>query len=99
MIYYNITLASKSKLSLDLYLEYLKSISKLSKIDLSISSFPTKIKKITLLKSPHVYKRAKESFEVRSYKRLVNIKSTFNLTKLLSNKPKSIFLTVKSLKK
>lgn len=34
---------------------------------------PTKIKKITVNSSPHIDKRAREQFEIRSYKRLINI--------------------------
>jgi small subunit ribosomal protein S10 len=34
---------------------------------------PTKIKKYTVLKSPHVNKDAREQFEMRIYKRLIDI--------------------------
>ncbi|MFT4717967.1 MAG: small subunit ribosomal protein S10 [Rickettsiales bacterium] len=34
---------------------------------------PTKIKKFTVLKSPHVNKDSREQFEIRSYKRLLII--------------------------
>ncbi len=34
---------------------------------------PTKIKKYTVLKSPHVNKDARDQFEMRYYKRLVDI--------------------------
>lgn len=34
---------------------------------------PTKIKKFTVIKSPHVNKDSREQFEIRSYKRLVII--------------------------
>jgi small subunit ribosomal protein S10 len=34
---------------------------------------PTKIKKYTVLRSPHVDKKSREQFEMRHYKRLVDI--------------------------
>lgn len=34
---------------------------------------PTKIKKITVLRSPHVDKKSREQFEIRTHKRLVDI--------------------------
>ncbi len=37
---------------------------------------PTKIKKFTLIKSPHVDKNAREQFEIRSFKRLLMIDPT-----------------------
>lgn len=45
-------------------------ITSLKKLDLKfiIIALPTKIRKTTLLKSPHVNKKAKETFEVLYYK-------------------------------
>ena len=34
---------------------------------------PTKIKKFTVIRSPHIYKRSMEQFEIRSMKRLLII--------------------------
>ncbi len=34
---------------------------------------PTKIQKFTVLRSPHVDKKSREQFEIRTYKRLVDI--------------------------
>jgi len=34
---------------------------------------PTEINKITVLKSPHVHKDAREQFEMRTHKRLIDI--------------------------
>ena len=36
---------------------------------------PVKIKKVTVLKSPHVHKKAREQFEIRTHHRLFTIKS------------------------
>ena len=54
---------------------------------IKIISLPTKKTKHTLLKSPHVNKKAREQFEVRIHKRLILLSS-----KLLINK--SSFLIV-----
>lgn len=34
---------------------------------------PTKTEKFTVLRSPHVYKKAREQFEIRTHKRLLDI--------------------------
>lgn len=34
---------------------------------------PTRIEKFTVLKAPHVYKTAREQFEIRTHKRLIDI--------------------------
>jgi small subunit ribosomal protein S10 len=34
---------------------------------------PTRINKITVLRSPHVNKKAREQFEMRTHKRLIDI--------------------------
>jgi small subunit ribosomal protein S10 len=34
---------------------------------------PTKIHKITILRSPHVDKKSREQFEIRTHKRLINL--------------------------
>ena len=35
--------------------------------------FPRKIKKVTVLRSPHIDKKARDQFEIRTYSRLVDI--------------------------
>lgn len=64
-----------------------------------VFSPPEKKKIITLLKSPHVYKKAKDQFEIRYYTLVIsfcdlNI-SLNKLRYLLLNKPSSIHLTLK----
>ena len=34
---------------------------------------PTKISKFTVIKSPHVYKKSREQFEIRIHKRLIDV--------------------------
>jgi small subunit ribosomal protein S10 len=56
-----------------------------------VSALPMRVKRLTLLKSPHVFKRAKEQFEVRAYTRIVTIGATSGLVKtLLLNRPSTI---------
>ena len=40
----------------------------------SVIKLPIKIKKFTLLSSPHVNKKSRDQFEIRTYKRLVILK-------------------------
>lgn len=37
---------------------------------------PTRINKVTVLRSPHVNKKSREQFEMRTHKRLIDIMST-----------------------
>ena len=41
---------------------------------------PTRIRKYTVLRSPHVDKKSREQFETRSHKRLIDILSTSSKT-------------------
>ncbi|MGP1922102.1 MAG: 30S ribosomal protein S10 [Candidatus Hodgkinia cicadicola] len=43
------------------------------------ASLPTKITKYTVNKSPHIDKKSREQFEVRTYTKLLDIKGRFNL--------------------
>ena len=54
---------SSSKMSIDLYSVFLKTLLIKAKVSYSFSHLPKTIKRYTLLKSPHVYKKAKEHFE------------------------------------
>lgn len=92
---YTIILTSTSQKSLDIYIRYFEIMFKKLNIQNSTFSLPTTKKKITLLKSPHVYKKAKEHFEMRTYRKKVIFDSFNNLSMLkvlLSNKPKSVKL-------
>jgi len=94
---YTIKISSSSCKSLHLYLWYLKKIFNKLNLQNSIFFLPTIIKKIHLLKSPHVYKKAKEHFEIRTYRKKIVLKSSIQIEKLkilFLNKPKSIKLIV-----
>lgn len=91
-------LKSSSKKSLDLYLQFLKLLFGKLGFAYSLFYFPITKKRITLLKSPHVYKKFKEHFEIRNYKAIFSFSSFLNLKVLkyfFINKPKSVFLKFK----
>ena len=86
--------------SLKLYLNFLKKIFQKLNIISSVVYLPTKKRKITLIKSPHVNKTAREQFELNIYKISINITSLYYDPKfirfLLLNKSKSIKITIKN---
>jgi ribosomal protein S10 len=96
----NVQLKLKSvyKESLLLYTQFLSFFLKKLFVNISIFTLPKKRKKITLFKSPHVNKKAKEHFEVFYYQVLITIKEPISLEKikyLFLNKPKSIQVKIK----
>lgn len=94
---HTIILTSSSRKSLNVYLRYLEIVFNKWSLKSSVFSLPTTIKRIHLLKSPHVYKKAKEHFEIRTYRKRVAFESPDEIERLkflLSNKPKSIQLSI-----
>lgn len=84
---------SLTKKSLHNYKNYISSILKKFNIDFKIVSLPLKTKTKTLLKSPHVTKKAKESFELTFFKFVVIIKFDNKLVKILrTNVPNTMHL-------
>ena len=55
----------------------LNSLAKSKNLQLSSISLPIERKKFTVLKSPHVNKKAKEQYEIRFYNSLIVIKGNF----------------------
>lgn len=83
------------------YLKFiLKTIIKL-KIPSKHFSLPNKTKKITLLKSPHVNKKAREQFETCIFKKVIIInieKKIENILKfLILNKPKFVKINMRKI--
>lgn len=64
-----------NKKSCQSFKQALASLAKTENLQFSSISLPMKRKKLTLLKSPHVNKKAKEQFEVRLYNALVVFRS------------------------
>ena len=93
-----IKLKSLNKDSLNLYLTFITKILKNFNILYNITNLPTKTKKLTLLKAPHVYKSAREQFIIKNYKALIIIKASIGLNKLkllVLNKPKTVKINIK----
>jgi small subunit ribosomal protein S10 len=85
---------------LSFYLVFLKNSLKRLNIECTFTSLPIETKKITLLKSPHVHKKAREQFQIKKFTKLVTIKN-LNLSKyilfIFLNKPKFIKIKVKKM--
>jgi len=84
--------------SLFLYENFIVTLLNKINIKCRVFHFPIKKKVVTLLKSPHVYKSAREQFEVRYYKTVVFLPGSLSdlvLNKFLVNKPKNIQLRIK----
>ena len=58
----------------DIYKDLSKEVKEQSDVNISLVRLPTKVSKITLIKSPHVYKKSREQFESRHYARLIKMK-------------------------
>ena len=93
-----LNLKSIKKETLILYKTFLINILKKQNIDFSIAYLPKKRKKITLLKSPHVYKKAREQFEIIKYSIVIKIYDNINsklFNILITNKPTTIVMKIK----
>ena len=96
---YQIKIKSLHKESVKLYINFLQKTLRKIKVNFSIIALPEKRNRVTLLKSPHVNKSAREQFEIRYYRTLLKIKSDIDhetLESLLINKPKSVTVSVKA---
>ncbi|MBL4623632.1 MAG: hypothetical protein JKY42_00565 [Flavobacteriales bacterium] len=95
---YQIILSSNSKKSLVLYILFLKLLFKKLKLNFSVFNLPSTKKRLTLLKSPHVYKKSKEHFEIKNFKVLFSFNSFIEINTLkylMLNKPHSVVLKLK----
>jgi len=81
---------------------YIKFIERLLvKLNLNFTLFnlPTTKKRITLLKSPFVNKRAREQFEIKFYKAIIRVHKDVNVSTLnflLMNKPSTVQLKIQN---
>lgn len=89
-----IILKTNKKNLLKIYLAFIKNIFIKLNIKYKISQLPRKFKRITILKSPHVYKKAREQFEIRTFSSIIkiyNYNMSFNFLNFFSlNKPNNI---------
>lgn len=91
---------SLNKQSITCYKFFLQKTLKKMNLQYKIFNLPTIRKRITLLKSPHVNKSAREQFQLKSYKCTLFIKDETNKNRLrflILNKPKTIKVTLKFL--
>jgi len=96
---YQLKIKSLSQESLNLYKEFLKITLKKININFSLFNLPTKKKRITLLKSPHINKSSREQFEIKYFNTIIQVKSILNpnlLKILLINKPKIVTVSIKT---
>lgn len=97
---YQFNVKSLNKEILNLYIQFLKTMFENINLNYCLFNIPNKKKRLTILKSPHVNKSAKEQFEIKYYKTIIQISQplTINLLKLLiSNKPKTISIKIKKI--
>jgi ribosomal protein S10 len=96
---YQIKIKSLHRDSLNLYINFLTKTLQSIKINFSICNLPKKKNRITLLKSPHVNKSAREQIEIKYYSTVIQLNDNINqkiLETLLVNKPKSVSVSVKN---
>ena len=66
---------------LDSYCRYLITAAKVLGIDISGRvALPTRVQKYTVLKSPHIYKKHRVQYEVRTHSRLMQVKKITGTT-------------------
>ena len=98
---YKISLKSSNLFLLNLFTNTIEQL--LSLVGLfSVYKIPVRIKKVTVLRSPHVNKKSREQFETRTYTRIIKV-ITYNnnimltlLRAIVFKLPHSIFIKHKS---
>jgi len=96
---FQLILNSIDKKSIFNYRNFLVKKLKIKNINFTQFFLPQRKKRITLLKSPHVYKSAREQFQLNKYKCIFSIKnlvlSNESILELLLNKPQIISVKIK----
>jgi len=91
-----IIILSTNLFSVQVYVNFVCKVLQLYTNKVSISVFPIKKTIVTLLKSPHVYKKSKEQYQIKKYRFVISGPACLcdkNLLKFfLFNKPKSVVL-------
>jgi ribosomal protein S10 len=78
-----IVLKSYNKISLKFAMSYLKTIFDKQQISYYFLNRPIVEKGITILKSPHVYKKFKEHYVQREYTLILKVNKDINITSIL----------------
>lgn len=98
---YQLKLKSLNNKILKFYLNFLTKICKKLNINYSLIMLPSKTKKITVLKSPHVFKKAREQFQIKYFNAACTIKAQAFSPELLKflylNKPSTIKITLRKI--
>ena len=92
-----IKVKSLDRNSLIIYKNFLESTLSKLVVAYRISNIPAAIKRITLLKSPHVNKKSREQFQHTRYKVLFKVESSLSmkiLKYIISNKPNAVKVIV-----
>jgi small subunit ribosomal protein S10 len=88
-----IKIRSLDQESILLYKKFISEIISKLNLPFTTSNMPNKKKRVTLLKSPHVNKKAREQFQITTYKTSFEIESAVNIKVLkyiILNKPKTV---------
>lgn len=98
-IHYELKLISTDKDILNTYSKFLQKIFCKLNIKFKILFLPKQTKRITVLKSPHVYKKAREQFQINSFKKKIFFKNFFLsaifIKFLYINKPSQVKITLR----
>lgn len=94
-----IKLTSVNRVSLNIYAKFIETLLDKREINYTSADMPKQISRITLLKSPHVYKKAREQFEVRTFKKSIALKRLplVMLKFFMINKPNGLRVSVKKI--
>jgi small subunit ribosomal protein S10 len=97
----NIKVQSYEHPVLDSYMKFVLTAGKALGINIGGKAFlPTRIQKFTVLKSPHIYKKHRGQYEIRTHSRLVQIKEITGTTAdvfleyIQRNLPEGVTMTV-----
>jgi len=95
MIFY-LTFSSTQKQLLLLYKIFVTKLLNKLNIKYTIKNKSLQKKRLTLLKSPHIHKKAQEHFEINYYTLFIKFSTTVNiLNYFYLNKPAGLYLKIK----
>ena len=92
-----IVVSSTNLFSVQVFVNFVCKVLEINIKKVSTSVFPIRKRVVTLLKSPHVYKKSKEQYQIKKYRVVISSPACLcnkNLFKFfLLNKPKSVVLS------
>ena len=92
-----IVVSSTNLFSVQVFVNFVCKVLEINIKKVSTSVFPIRKRVVTLLKSPHVYKKSKEQYQIKKYRGVISSPACLcnkNLFKFfLLNKPKSVVLS------